>query len=124
MSVTIGVTVLRHSVTCLEKATKHNSRCLGGVTCYACCAEHDAGPTAPQRPSPSVVPSVGDVLESLSLPSRRLFDRLPATSCATNGVSGTIHAREYDPWQRTTNPRLHHLGQTVYRADGVGEVSM
>ena len=81
-----------------------------------------AGP--PQALGRAVAPSVGDVLESLSLPSRRLFDRLPATSCATNAVSGGIRKRAHGLWQRTTNPRLHHLGQTVYRADGVGEVSM
>ena len=47
-----------------------------------------AGP--PQALGRAVAPSVGDVLESLSLPSRRLFDRLPATSCATNAVSGAF----------------------------------
>lgn len=94
---------------------------LGGEALSHC---HDAWSAAPQVQSPSVVPSLGHVPESFGLPSGRSCGRRHATSCATNAVSGGIRKRANGPWQRTTNPRPHHLDQTVYRADGVREVSM
>ena len=54
MSETVGVTVSRNTVASPKKATRHNTRCLGGVALSRC---HDARRTAPQRPSPSLVPS-------------------------------------------------------------------
>jgi hypothetical protein len=119
VSETVGVTVSRNTVAKPRKATRHNTRCLGGVALSRC---HDARPTAPQVQSPSVVPSLGHVPGSLGLPSRGSSGQRHATSCATNAVSGGIRKRAHGLWQRTTNPRQACEWRPVSARHGVRAV--